>query len=258
MKKLINYLLLMLLWFISCHKEGAFEEIIVFGESLTIHQNVCPSVTDAVKYTELWISEIGNSFDIGCETFSSMSTCGLLETWLNHPSHNHSWSPWCLHCSNLAFPGFFNFNTEVSKDKVLVEFFKRTDCVPVLESQYISLIIEKAKPSGRQQCFELLLASDKCMDETNEKEKIKLMAMALQKMKYEQKDVNGTCHLMVSIMRSCKYAPFEKEICQKLEDSVYGYTFRNLENGVYYIGFQDYHAEIIIKYAKQFLKEKNN
>jgi len=257
MKKLINFFFLMLLGFNSCHKNGDFEEFILEWDSLNIYQNVCPSFTDAVKYPEPWTSEVANSFEITSETIYSMSTCGLLETWLNHPSRNHFWSPWCSHCSNLELPGFFNFNMSTSRDVILLEFFDRIDCVPVLASQYLSLIKEKAKSSGRQQCFELLLASDMCMNVTSEKEKIEFMAMALQKMKYKENEVNGTCHLMVAIMLSCKYTPFDKEIGKKLEDSVYGYTFRNLENGNYYIGFQNYHAEIIIKYAKQFLKEKN-
>jgi len=258
MKKAIYYLLMIQLMLSACLKnEESFDSFMADWESLQIYQNVCPSVTDAVEYPEPWIPEIWNTFEISGETINAMSTCGLLETWLNHPAYNNSWSPYCTHCSDMSRPAFLSFNMGVSRNEVSSEFFKRRDCVPVLAFKYLTFIKAKSKPSGRQRCFEFLLASDMSMSVSNEMEKIQFMAMALEKMKYEKKEVNGACHIMVAIMLSCNYAPFVEEIGPKIEDSNFGYTFRNLEAGIYYSGFQDYHAKIIIEYAKQFLNEKN-
>lgn len=255
MKKTVYYLFIGLWMLTAC--DASFDDFLDEWDLSKDYQNRCPKISDAVEYPESWrpISPV-ETFEFPDETIRSMSTCGLLETWLNQPYRN-ALGPWCVHCSYLYYTGFYSFNVGLSMDKTSVELFERNDCAVVLINKYLSFIKAKEKPSGRLQSFELLLASDKSMSVLSKKEKSQVMAIALKKIGYEKKQVNETCHIIVAIMLTCDYTPFCEDIGSKLEDTTYGYTFNNTDSQVFGTGFSsDYHADIIVKYAKQFLNEQ--
>jgi len=242
--------------FNACHKDddASFNAFLDEWESLKIYQDVCTSVTDAFIYPEPWTIEVAKTFSYPTEIITSMSTCGLLESWLKHPAK--TLGPWCSICSDLFHQGVFSFNYSLKLDKIALELFGRSDCVLTLMSKYLTVIEEKKKSSYMLQNFEMLLSSDMYMLLLNEDEKIQLMAMAIERMKYEKESVNETCHIMIAIMQSCNYTPFVEEILPKLNDTMRGYSFSKHYDNVISIGLDHDSCELIKNYAQQFLNEK--
>jgi CRISPR-associated protein Cas8b1/Cst1 subtype I-B len=190
----------------------------------------------------------------GNETIELEGTAALLETLLDRPVTGDHLMPWCSHCSDLYLSGVTMFNDAVKNESNAVNFFNSDDSFVVLVSKYNSIINEEGGKVGWLPFFEMLLASDLCIDSLNESEKIELMALALKRLDYEKVFVNETCHIMISIMKSCNYAPFIEDIVPKLQETTWGYTF-NVNDDVY-CGMVNYHANILIKYANQFLSEQ--
>ena len=241
------------------------------------YYDVCPSVTDAVKYPEPWNEDIDRAFVITDETIRTISTCGLLETMLTNPSrYTHDKSelrliPWFQEFSSYSNSLITMFNAQLGKDPMAVELFKRSDCFSVLASKYLTFIKKEKErlPENKEPnstatlrsnyfpYFEMLLASDLCLSALNETEIIQIMAMALA---YEEKAkyidfVAETYNIMVAIMLWCNYAPFVNEVGPRLREGFFGYYLTDTEWPILstYSTERD-DLDIILKYAKEFLK----
>lgn len=249
MKKSIIFALILLWSLTSCSINSSdvhdtFGSFLKEWDLLIYQESVCPSDTDAFIFPENWTVEDLDKFALlPVETFSDMSTCGLLETLLNHPQN---FSPWfATSISNeLYIPGFTIFNENLRVNNVAVELFKRDDFFTVLASKYISFLkVNRDKQSDRVAYLEILLASDMCMALLNESEKYQLVAMALERTKYDVYIVE-TRHIMAVIMRDCNYTPFMNEVGTEWIETLSGYSIC--------------HLDVVEKHAKQFLKDKNH
>jgi hypothetical protein len=242
MKKIFFLLFVIQAAFIACNDSSdasdSYNAFLNNWEPLKRYQTNCSSIKDAIKYPDSWTFEVAETFIIPDETVLSMSTCGLLKTWMDYPER--VLGPWCTLCSNSKIPGVTRFNDILQTDKVTVELFKRGDCASVLASKYLSCIKANKERDGLQASFEMLLASDMCMAVLNKDEKILFMAMALEKMGNKNDHIE-TRHIMVAIMRTCNYTPFLNDVKTKWDENIGGYD----------ICYND----MIEKYAKQFLDE---
>jgi hypothetical protein len=151
------------------------------------------------------------------------------------------------------------------QDKMAVEFFSRRDFYSVLKYKYRSVIKEILDFIDGKGVFvvnvgylEMLLASDMTMSELSKKEKIQLMGMALERMKYvsSRHDKSGSCQLMIAIMKSCKYKPFVKDIEPRLFEATYGYVMTEPDGEILTNVLDNHHVDMIVKYAKRFLNEQ--
>ena len=230
-----------------------------FDELLATYQNACPSVTDAIEYPEFWY-DVLNPFVPRDETIRSTSTCGLLITLLERPLF-----VMMAPGSDLFEPRVTKFNNELQENKVAIEFFNRRDFYPVLVSKYLSVIkvtdISESAIVGSNVdgpgYIEWILASDMCLSAMSQKEKIQLMVLALERTKYAVDfEKNQACMIMISIMKSCKYIPFLKEIEPRLIETMPGYAMREPDGEITSNTFLSHHRDIIIKYAKQFLNKQ--
>jgi hypothetical protein len=230
----------------SLNESNTFDVFLEKWDGLIPYQNVCTSATDAFKFPENWTREDLDNFEnLAAENFYSMSTCGLLETLLDHPT-NRMLGPWCTTCSNSNLPGVTLFNNKLREDKIVTELFERNDRFSVLASKYLTIIKDKKEHSGQIAYFEMLLASDMCMTSLNESEKTMFMAMALEKVKDKSENIHidETYHIIVAIMKSSNYEPFLNEFGTEWTESLIGYT-------ICYVSQNE-----ILKYAKQFLNEQ--
>ena len=222
--------------------ECLYPEYFDFDESLLAElgisfQKVCHCVTDAVKFPEPMTADFVRNFEASDKTISSMSTCGLLIILLKSPEQKFP-------SSSEAYIEFSEryiteYNDVIRANKMAVEFFNRSDFYPVLVNKYLS-VIKASKYDGQYKIssdepyfLELLLSSDMCISALSENEKIQLMAMALERTKYAVDfEKNTSCYIMIAIMKSYKYTPFME------------------------INPSNYHRDIIIEYASQFLNEQ--
>jgi len=245
MKKTIYFVLIMQLTLTACQKTPinthSFEAFLEEWAMLTPYQDVCTSATDAIKLPENWTEDDLENFVISDETVRLMSTCGLLITLLEHPT-NRMTGPWCTHCSSLELPGITMFNDRLRADRIAIELFTRNDCFAVLASKYLHILKEDRESNFQIQYFEMLLASDLSMVALSKKERILLMAMALERQINKDELFPGTPYIMIAIMKFSDYAPFMKEVSPFLIEGTLGY--RNLN---------DYD---IVKYVKLFLNDK--
>ena len=273
MKKLLYFILSIILAFAlyTCStKKDELEcfdpEYIDFDESLAewgiSFQNVCRCVTDAVKYPEPWNADVERNFVISDKTIRSMSTCGL---WVSLQEERKIGAPkpWTMTVSIGPSNSVTYFNNYLRSNKMAVEFFNRHDFYAVLISKYISVIKVEGTYIDTTMIgkvyiphLEMLLASDMSMSVLSDKEKIQLMAMALERTKYVVWTDNlTTCHIMIAIMKSYKYTPFMEDIEPWLVESNFGYTL-SMPGEIPYNGFLSHHRDIIIEYANQFLNEQ--
>ena len=208
------------------------------------YESGCPSVMDAIKYPEYMSESELTNFVIEDETIRSMSTCGLLETLLDHP-YNRLLGPWCTICSNNNLPGITMFNSSIMENPIAIELFKREDCFSALTYKYLLVIKEKKEHRGQIAYLEMLLASDLCMLVLTESAKIQLVAMALEKAKNKSELIRTgeTNHIMAVIMRDLKYTPFLDEVGTEWVEWTFGYVICQ--------------TDVVEKYAKEFLKTKN-
>ena len=257
MKQSINFVssIILALALNACSSDMDNSEDFGFDKILATYQNVCPSETDAVMYSEN--VDANGTFVIPDETIRSMSTCGLLVTYLNNPV----FLPETI--SNMYAPSVTIFNHRLREKKVAVELFTRGDFFPVLASKYLSIIKvteydgHSLVSSNGQFNLQWLLASDMCMSAMSEKEKIQLMAMALERTKYAIGIENMyPCLIMIAIMKSCKYAPFMEDIEPRLGEVLCGYAMREPDGTIPLHALNSHERDIIIKYAKQFLNEQ--
>jgi len=196
-------------------------------------------------------------YKISDKKVKSMNTSDLVDNLLDRPLGKYHMAPSCLVCSSLEFQGVTEFNKALKLDKVATELFKRDDCFSVLTKKYQTLIEEMNAFSDHNRLgyFEMVLASDMCMSALNDQEKIQLLVLALEREETEIDKylVSTVCHIMVSIMISCDYTPFVEDMVPLLHETLGGYTFDVPGSDLLYIGFGEYHAEIIVNYARQFL-----
>jgi len=238
-----------------------FNELLVKWE-LT-YQNVCTTVEDAVKLPEPWNVDVARTFVISDETIRSMSTCGLLDTYLTFPSYPDP------NGGNFYNPAITEFNSNLRENRVALALFERSDCFPVLASKYLTCIkeikpIEKNpfdKIWGDIDNLEWLLASDMCMTVSNVKEKNQLMAMALvfeEKSKANDQFWLNSYNIMISIMLWCNYKPFVKEVGPRIREGACGYYLIDSEDDQWPSNILSAsHIELILKHAKKFLNKQN-
>jgi hypothetical protein len=272
MKKLIYLTLSIILVFALCtcsadsynsqDFDTDFDELLIKWE-LT-YKNVCTKVKDAVKKPEPWNVNVHRAFIIPDETIRSMSTCGLLDTYLTFPSHPDP------NGGNFYNPSITEFNSNLRENKVAIELFDRSDCFPVLAAKYLLCIKEIKPPDNKYGPYdriwkeaddlERLLASDMCMTVSNTKEKIEFMAMALV---YEEKSKANSqfwlesYNLMISIMISCNYKPFVNEVVPRIREGAGGYYLIDSDDDKWPSNcLSASHVELILKHSKEFLNEQ--
>jgi len=256
-----------MLWTLTSCSRNSSDALDSFGSfleewDLLIYQKgVCPTVTDAVIYPKPWTKEVEESFFIPDETVQTMSTCGLLETLMTHPQNFTPWFATSI-SSEMYIPAFTIFNENLWKNNVAVELFKRDDFFTVLASKYLSLLkVNRDKQPERVAYLEILLVSDMCMDVLNEREKYQLVAMALERMKYDTYVIE-TRHIMAVIMRDFNYTPLLEEVEKKWYDPQHGYLQVNFwnEDGTKWLethfGYIICIVDIVEKHAEIFLKNK--
>ena len=174
-----------------------------------------------------------------------------METLLEHPT-NRMLGPWNLFSSSFSYPGVIEFNDKLKADRIALELFKRDDCFHVLSAKYLSVIKGIKLASFQCAYFEMLLASDLLMAKLNEKEKVQLLAMALERRFGKDESNPCTPTLVITILTSFAYPPFMEEVSPYLVEWAYGYYDSRYEN---VIGRLDY--DNIFAHAKQFLNEQN-
>ncbi|MDR1556480.1 MAG: hypothetical protein LBS88_05535 [Tannerellaceae bacterium] len=241
MKKL--YYIILLLAATACSKD-------------TIHEKLWDTCAeDAIQYPEPWTAEVSKTFVIPDKTIRRMSTCGLLEAYLRCP--DRGFDPWCIICSDLNVGGVARFNDMVNNDRVVVELFKRKDCIPVLMTKFQSVIVRHDGKEGRGKnaCLEMLLASDLCMSVLNDANAQRsLMEMALEMASANETHIREVRHIMVAIMKKCNYTPFLEEAVKDHPSYTIGTYLPGLTEWMY--GYIICRSDIVEKYAKKFLSEK--
>jgi hypothetical protein len=268
MKLLINFLLVIItvLALNACSSttddnfDSDFESALVkWGIN---YHNVCTSVTDAIKYTGPWNKESVEAFIISDEAVRSMSTCGLLVTLLEYPRFDPP-------SSNFSHPVVTEFNNDISKDKIAIELFKRSDCFPVLTSKYLTLIKDnyllkvgrgEYLRNGQINYIEMLLASDLCMSvlDKDEKKQIMTMALALEEKErayYDECYTAKTYTMMIAIMLWCNYTPFIEEVGSRISEGAVGYFLTEPNGDVSGNCLSYSHVELILKFTKDFLNK---
>ena len=257
MKKLIYILVVMQLIFVACSNDASDADFDAdsFGAflkewNMASYENICESVEDAFLFPAEWSREDLDDFaNLPDEFFCQMSTCGLVETLLNHP--HYMGSPWfaTAYYSDFYLPGVTIFNENLRANKVAVELFARDDYFLVLASKYLTFLEVKRSEMNELvpvASVEMLLASDMCMTVLNERGKdqlTQLMMMALERMKYEKVYVEETRHIMAAVMRTCNYIPFLNEVGTEWAETQRGYQI------CYY--------NVVEEYARRFLNDKN-
>ena len=176
----------------------------------------CISPKDAVVYPEPWTQEVAATFTIPQATIENMSTCGLIQTFLNHPSA--ILGPWCNYCS--GGDGIIYFNSIITLNPVPAELLTRDDAFDLLLFR-LSLT--------KQQAEKLLVVSLK-ISETSEK-----------KWGYF---LNANTHIMVSALISLQYEAFLNDSCfasGSLKTDLWGYRICHDTPG------------LIVKYVRDYL-----
>jgi hypothetical protein len=212
---------------------------------------------DAAQYPKPWTAEAKETFVIADKTLRSMSSCGLLETYYTCP--DRTVGPWCSICSNTNVPGVTMFNEEIENDKVVLELFKRDDCLLTLYSKFQTIINRRSGKGkgryGKDACLEMLLASDLCMSVLNDKaDQRTLMQMALEMIESDATHIRAVRHIMVAIMKKCNYTPFLEEAAKDHPTyimDVYMPGLTEWMEGYTICGYTD----IVEKYAIEFLDE---
>jgi len=183
------------------------------------------------------------------------------------------------HSSYANFHTFTQFNSHLNNDEKAATFIEREDCISVLRSAYIAAI--KDTKYNLELCplfFEWLLASDVFIAKLDVTEKNQIMVLALEGVKVKYRG-NYFMHfsIMTSIMLSSNYTPFVEDVYNPnpwIRDAAFRVLLGNhsmveKEDGYYLVPsdpqptdtntdlFLEYakQADLIIKYAKQFINE---
>ncbi|MDR2139808.1 MAG: hypothetical protein LBP50_09705 [Tannerella sp.] len=255
MKKISHIVLAMPVLLMACSENSTFTALFDAEWNETVADygvQICHSTPDAILYPSPWTKEMEETFVIPDATIQSMSTCGLLDSWLNHPRRQQG--PWCSVCSSLKIRGVTRFNEMLANDRIAMELLSRNDCVPVLAARYLSVIVQKEEKAGKVQCLEMLLANDACISAMNRDERRRFLVMALKMTEKETGRANETRHILVGIMKAFNYTPFlEEAASEKYHQSF----FENQGNGFdeWLEGYTICRFDAVEKYARQFLNE---
>ncbi|SFK46215.1 hypothetical protein SAMN05216357_102252 [Porphyromonadaceae bacterium KH3CP3RA] len=262
MKKLL-YISYLALVFAGCSQDDDLSSVTrddwnAIKSRYGTYQQRCGSVSDGIQYPANWTIKDAEAFVVSDETIRSMSTCGLLDTYLTHPER--VLGPWCEVCSYSLHPGVTEFNNMVNNDKILKEIFGRNNCVEVLASRYLSMIEQGEEVIGRKKCLEMIIASDACISLLKEEERVQFMMMALKMMNREKKLLKEPRHILVAIMKAGNYTPFLTEASKdgkysafKTEDGVGDPQRNGLSENTW--GYDICVYDVVEKYAKRFLND---
>ena len=166
---------------------------------------------------------IGNIYQewgvtIPYQDISKSETYHLLENLINYIDKNQ------VHLitfpsSDLNYPYLTMFNKYLGESKEAITFFKREDCVSILISTYLISIKTKKFLKMDSEFWgnkfftflEYVLKSEICMSVLNVKEKVHLMILALERIKFNN-PYSSTFGIMISIMLSSNYTPFINDV----------------------------------------------
>ncbi len=240
-KTLVSFLLMLTL-LLSCNKTIETNTVEVKADQIIdsylnpSHHNdsdyKCMQITDAIVYPVPWTQEKAKTFSISEDTLQNMSTCGLIQTYINQPWN--SLGPWCTICSNSTMNGMDYFNNKIANNTVAVELFTRADVVEKSLIRYINYMknLESIVDNpGTLYSFELLLASKQFNDLLTKKVSSQLLILAM-KMIHKKKEhakfkniqsLAVTRHIMLNILlklnpdliskKSFKVGVFGYKIC---------------------------------------------
>ena len=234
MKKSVFYVFAILLAFSSCSKADEFND-------------------------SLFEEYFG---DWGCQDVSDSETYHLLEALIDNMDENQGYL-FLFPSSYNNYPSVTKFNEYMWDNKEAATFFERDDCVSVLISTYLNSLKMnryKAVDDGwllENQwlfLFDYVLTSEICMSKMNVKEKVQLMVLVLERVKYEFINLTDLT-IMISIMLSSTYAPFVNDVKPMLREAAMG--------TVYWLQTDDGRSltvnqftDLITGYARQFINDK--
>ena len=179
----------------------------------------CISPKDAVVYPEPWTQEVAATFTIPQATIENMSTCGLIQTFLNHPSA--ILGPWCNYCS--GGDGIIYFNSIITLNPVPVELLTRDDAFDLLLLRYINMMKElegkdlEIVNTGLADNIAMILASDNIRLSLTKQQAEKLLVVSLRISETFEKKcgviLGHNAHIMVSALISLQYEAFLNDPC---------------------------------------------
>ena len=241
----------------ACKKEYfsdfEFEDnYITIVDELNGSYRECISPKDAVVYPEPWTQEVADTFTIPQATIENMSTCGLIQTFLNHPSA--ILGPWCSYCS--GGDGIIYFNSKITLNPVPAELLTRDDAFDLLLLRYINMMDELLKENDPEEIntwladnIAMILASDNIRLSLTKQQAEKLLVVSLKiSDRFEKKwggFLNANAHIMVSALISLQYEAFLNDPCfasGSLKTYLWGYRICSENPG------------LIVKYVRDYLK----
>ena len=218
--------------------------------------------------------EINNTFFEECDLtvfyqdVPKSETFKLLEALLDHLSEN-LWQPGSPSPISSYFPTFFptEVNDYLLNNKEAVALFNREDCVSILLStyltgiktnEYLMLDIPNCIGCTFVKCklyfyLEWVLSSEMFLSKMNVTEKVQLMELTLERIKYEERSPYPFS-IQISIMLSSNYTPFVENVKPMLHTVIgnVGYTLRT--NDGLPISISDAN-NLISGYARQFIND---
>jgi hypothetical protein len=251
MKKPVLYVLVILLAFCSCSTKDDSE----FNDS-----------DDSEFDASEMFKEIFENWD--CQDVFKSETYHLLETLIDYIDEKllyplPSWSSY----RHTYYPTVFN--DTLQKNKEAVAFFKKEDCVFVLISTYLTaiktnkyLMIEVPDCTGCDgfienmwySYLEWVLSSNMFISKMNATERIQLMVLVLERIKYEKRGAYAFS-IPISIMLSSNYTSFVNDVKPKLREvNLCRYGLQSNDN-ITVPGIDDQTSDLIIGYAKRFIKD---
>ena len=189
---------------------------------------------------------------------SKSKTYNLLEALIDHIDKNQVLLI-TFPSSSLTYPSVTKFNEHLLNSEEAVAFFKREDCVFVLISTYLSnLKTERGYGDNYYSKFyflELVLSSEMFMSEMNLSEKVQLMALALERIKYEE-SYPEPFTIMISIMLSSNYTSFVNDVKPMLLELGMGVGYGLVTNdGCLVPGYDLQANDLLTEYAKKFIND---
>ena len=217
MKKPVFYLLTILLALSACANEK--DEIIDPPDEVEDNEIIDPP--DEVEDNEIIDSEILEAYfeewDITIPYYQDVSkseTYRLLNNLVGSDYIRKKVTPYGGENEHyiLTPTAFNNFMLNNEDATVLA---KRNNCIDVLISTYLPLLTTNVADIGYEATdifyIELVLSCDMFMSKMHVKEKVQLMVLALERIKYEYISA-AHFNLIISIMLSSNYTPFIENV----------------------------------------------
>ncbi|MBK7490316.1 MAG: hypothetical protein IPI74_11065 [Bacteroidales bacterium] len=229
------------------------DNYIAIVDELNSSGKECISPKDAVVYPEPWTKEVADTFTIPQATIENMSTCGLIQTFLNHPAA--ILGPWCHYCSG-GYDGIIYFNSIITLNPVPAELLTRDDAFDLLLFRYINMMKELFKENDPEKVstwladnIAMILASDNIRLSLTKQQAEKLLVVSLKISETSEKKwgyfLNANTHIMVSALISLQYEAFLNDPCfssGSLKTDPWGYRICHDNPG------------LIVKYVRDYLK----